>query len=109
VILISPHSQESVAGFLELVDLCKGLVVLPCLVLSVEINGISRPLGKWVTRLVGKHAQPLHSVRACLIRWLTCHTLPNFSKVSSLILMTNLRQNVVQLALKLVYQSCSRS
>jgi hypothetical protein len=29
---ISPHSEEIVAGFLKLVELCKGLVVLPCLV-----------------------------------------------------------------------------
>jgi hypothetical protein len=35
---------ETVAGFLKLVELCKGLVVLPCLVSSVEMNGTSRPL-----------------------------------------------------------------
>jgi hypothetical protein len=35
---------ETVAGFLKLVELCKGLVVLPYLVSSVEINGTSRPL-----------------------------------------------------------------
>jgi hypothetical protein len=40
---------ESVAGFLELVELWKGLVVLPCLVSSVEMNGTSRPLGNWET------------------------------------------------------------
>jgi hypothetical protein len=40
---------ESVAGFLELVELRKGLVVLPCLVSSVEMNETSRPLGNWVT------------------------------------------------------------
>jgi hypothetical protein len=28
--------------------------VLPCLVSSTEMNGKSRSLGKWVTRLVGK-------------------------------------------------------
>jgi hypothetical protein len=50
---------ESVAGFLELVELWKGLVVLPCLVFSVEMNGTSRPLGKWVAWLVGKDVQPL--------------------------------------------------
>jgi hypothetical protein len=42
-------SSETVVGFLKLVELCKGLVVLPCLVSSVEMNGTSRPLGKWVT------------------------------------------------------------
>jgi hypothetical protein len=31
------------------VELWKGLVVLPCLVSSVEMNGKSRSLGKWVT------------------------------------------------------------
>jgi hypothetical protein len=40
---------ETVAGFLKLVELCKGLVVLPCLVSSVEMNGTSRPLGNRVT------------------------------------------------------------
>jgi hypothetical protein len=35
--------------FLKLVELCKGLVVLPCLISSVEMNGTSRPLGNWVT------------------------------------------------------------
>jgi hypothetical protein len=43
-------------GFLKLVELCKGLVVVPCLVSSAEMNGKSRSLGKWVTRLVGKDA-----------------------------------------------------
>jgi hypothetical protein len=40
---------ESVAGFLKLVELWKGLVVLPCLISSVEMNGKSWPLSKWVT------------------------------------------------------------
>jgi hypothetical protein len=43
-----------VAGFLKLVELCKGLVVLPCLVCSLEMNGKSQSLGRWVKRLVGK-------------------------------------------------------
>jgi hypothetical protein len=30
--------------------------VVPCLVSSAEMNGKSRSLGKWVTRLVGKDA-----------------------------------------------------
>jgi hypothetical protein len=54
---------ESVAGFLKLVELWKGLVVLPCLVSLVEMNGTSRPLGKWVAWLVGKDVQPLQSVK----------------------------------------------
>jgi hypothetical protein len=56
-------SSETVAGFLKLVELCKGLIVLPCLVSSAEMNGKSRFLGKWVTRLVGKDVQPLQSVK----------------------------------------------
>jgi hypothetical protein len=50
---IFPFS-ETVTGFLKVVELCKGLVVLPCLVSSVEMNGKLRSLGKWVTQLVGK-------------------------------------------------------
>jgi hypothetical protein len=56
---------SSVAGFLELVELWKGLVVLPFLVSSVELNVTSRPLEEWVAWLVGKDAQPLQCV---------CHT-----------------------------------
>jgi hypothetical protein len=56
-------SLETVADFLKLVELCKDLVMLPCLVSSVEMNGKSRSLGKWVTRLVGKDVQPLQSVK----------------------------------------------
>jgi hypothetical protein len=39
-ITILPFS-EIVAGFLKLVVLCKGLVVVPCLVSSTEMNGKS--------------------------------------------------------------------
>jgi hypothetical protein len=34
----------TVAGFLKLVELCKGLVVLPCLAFYVEVYGIHDPL-----------------------------------------------------------------
>jgi hypothetical protein len=34
-------SSEIVADFLKLVELCKCLVVLPCLVSSIEMNGKS--------------------------------------------------------------------
>jgi hypothetical protein len=54
---------ETVAGFLKLVELCKGLVVVPCLASLVELYGSDQPRGKWVTRLVGKDAQPVHSVK----------------------------------------------
>jgi hypothetical protein len=59
---ILPFS-ETVAGFLKLVELCKGLVVLLCLVSSAEMNEKSRSLGKWVTRLVSKDVQPLQGVK----------------------------------------------
>jgi hypothetical protein len=35
---------ETVAGFLKLVELCKGLVVLPCLASLVEVYEIHDPL-----------------------------------------------------------------
>jgi hypothetical protein len=34
---------NTVAGFLKLVKLCKGLVVLPCLASSIEVYGIHAP------------------------------------------------------------------
>jgi hypothetical protein len=40
---VSPF-LKIVAGFLKLVELCKGLVVLPCLVSSVEMYGIHDPM-----------------------------------------------------------------
>jgi hypothetical protein len=57
------HSLETVAGFLKLVVLCKGLVVVPCLASLVEVYGSDQPRGKWVKRLVGKDVQPLQSVK----------------------------------------------
>jgi hypothetical protein len=38
------RSLETVAGFLKLVELCKGLVVLPCLASLVEVYEIHDPL-----------------------------------------------------------------
>jgi hypothetical protein len=35
---------ETVAGFLKLVEHCKGLVVLPCLAFLAEVYGIHDPL-----------------------------------------------------------------
>jgi hypothetical protein len=35
---------ETVVGFLKLVELCKGLVVLPCLTSLIEVYGIHDPL-----------------------------------------------------------------
>jgi hypothetical protein len=56
-------SSETVAGFLNLVELCKCLVVLPCLASSVEVYGVRRTCGSWVSRFVRKDAQPLQSVK----------------------------------------------
>jgi hypothetical protein len=40
----APELPITVVGFLKLVELCKGLVVLPCLASSVEVYGIGRLL-----------------------------------------------------------------
>jgi hypothetical protein len=37
-------ASYTVAGFLKLVELCKGLIVLSCLASSVEVYGIGRLL-----------------------------------------------------------------
>jgi hypothetical protein len=34
------RSLETIAGFLKLVELCKGLVVVPCLASLVDVYGI---------------------------------------------------------------------
>jgi hypothetical protein len=47
--LYCPLLAETIAGFLKLVELCKGLVVGPYLISSLDMNGKSRSLGKWVT------------------------------------------------------------
>jgi hypothetical protein len=38
--LYRPLLPETVAGSLMLVELCKGLIVLPCLASSVEVYGV---------------------------------------------------------------------
>jgi hypothetical protein len=40
---------ETVAGFLKLVELGKGLVVLPYFASLVEVYGIHDPLSRWAT------------------------------------------------------------
>jgi hypothetical protein len=40
---------RTVAGFLKLVELCKGLVVLPFLASLVEVYGVHKTHGRWVT------------------------------------------------------------
>jgi hypothetical protein len=56
-------SSKNIAGFLKLVEICKGLVVLLCVVSSTEIIGKSRSLSKWVTRLESKDVQLMQSVK----------------------------------------------
>jgi hypothetical protein len=41
---VSPPSRRTVAGFLKLVELCRGFVVLPCLTSSIEVYGIHDPV-----------------------------------------------------------------
>jgi hypothetical protein len=38
------RSLETITGFLKLVELCKGLIVLPCLASLVEVYKIHDPL-----------------------------------------------------------------
>jgi hypothetical protein len=38
------RSIETIMGFLKLVELCKGLVVLPCLASLVEVYGVRSTL-----------------------------------------------------------------
>jgi hypothetical protein len=40
---------RTVAAFLKLVKLCKGLIVLPCLSFLVEVYGAHTTRGSWVT------------------------------------------------------------
>jgi hypothetical protein len=61
--LYRPLLTEIVVGFMKLVELWKCLVVGPCLISSVDMNGKSQSLGKRVTLLLGKDAQPLQSVK----------------------------------------------
>jgi hypothetical protein len=42
--ILALRSLEIVAGFLKLVELCKGLVVLPCLASLEEVYGIHDPV-----------------------------------------------------------------
>jgi hypothetical protein len=42
--ILALRSLETIAGFLKLVELFKGLVVFPCLASLVEVYGIHDPL-----------------------------------------------------------------
>jgi hypothetical protein len=54
--------QETVANFLKLVELCKDLVVYPRQ-LTLEVFRVRTTPGEEGTRLMGKDAQPLQSVK----------------------------------------------
>jgi hypothetical protein len=54
---------ETVAGFRKLVELCKGIVVLPCLASLVEVYG-SRTIPWHMGNMTcGYRVQPLQSVK----------------------------------------------
>ena len=46
---------ETVAGFLKLVELCKGLVVLPCLASLVEVYGVQSKLNLCMIKMIIKN------------------------------------------------------
>jgi hypothetical protein len=54
---------ETIAVFLKLVELCKGLVVLPCLAILVEVYGVGTTLWQMGNMTCGYRVQPLHSVK----------------------------------------------
>jgi hypothetical protein len=54
---------ETVAGFLKLVELGKGLVVLSCLASLVEVNGAHTTLWQMGNMTCGYRVQPLQSVK----------------------------------------------
>jgi hypothetical protein len=76
--------SESVAGLLELVELWKGLVLLPCLVSSIEMNGTFRPLSKW-----GVHA-PLHRRTTSPLAWL--HRYPRYNLYFCIMIVDHITQ-----------------
>jgi hypothetical protein len=50
---------ETVAGFPKLVELCKGLVVLPCLASLVEVYGVRITPWQMGNMTCGYRVQPL--------------------------------------------------
>jgi hypothetical protein len=54
---------ETVAGFLKLVELCKGLIVLPYLASLVEVYGAHATLWQMGNLTCGYRVQPLQSVK----------------------------------------------
>jgi hypothetical protein len=54
---------ETVAGFPKLVELCKGLVVLPCLASLVEVYGARTTPWQMGNMTCGYKVQPLQSVK----------------------------------------------
>jgi hypothetical protein len=53
----------TVAGFRKLVELCKGLVVLPCLASLVEVYGARTTPWQMGNMTCGYRVQPLQSVK----------------------------------------------
>jgi hypothetical protein len=54
---------ENVAGFLKLVELCKGLVVLPRFASLVEVYGVRSTPWQIGNMTCGYRVQPLQSVK----------------------------------------------
>jgi hypothetical protein len=57
-----PPLPKTAVGFLELVELCKGLVVNHCQLTLEVFKGLYNP-GEKGTQLMGKNAQSLQSVK----------------------------------------------
>jgi hypothetical protein len=57
------HFLETVAGFPNLVELCKGLVVLPYLAFLVEVYGVCTTPWQVGNMTCGYRVQPLQSVK----------------------------------------------
>jgi hypothetical protein len=54
---------ETVASFPKLVELCKGLVVLPCLTSLVEVYGVRTTPWQMGNMTCGYRVQPLQSIQ----------------------------------------------
>jgi hypothetical protein len=54
---------KTLAGFLKLVELCTGLIVLPCLACLVEVYGARTTPWQMSNMTCGYRVQPLQSVK----------------------------------------------
>jgi hypothetical protein len=67
---------ETIVGFLKLVELCKGLVVLPCLASLVDVYGIHDPLAECKTGILAvltiMSGSDTHMINLCNLNSI-CH------------------------------------